>query len=683
MAQVTLTRGRQTSGNRFLSSAPIRHWDQALAEALLLIAGVPGAAPADPSWRATDMHPDVSVLCAVHRHTALTAQCLAALRELPDKVSAEIVVAVDSRLGTSGLGALSEVADRLVAFEFSGPNRFRPWLREQAHGDWLLLLDGDELVSQALLDSLPELIADRSVAGYVLPRISPYPDAGTHPIGGHWDQDRQMRLVRNDGRLWFPATKHTGAECDPPIRRAEAAIIHLHLLIDSVAARREKVARYTGEKFGLMSHDGLPLNEAYYLPEDQDDLQWKPLSTADRRRTESVMRFLSTDAGRFPGPLPVASARDVESWIVGRALSADEAQGAVEVLAAPDAVPARSPFSVELTLTNTGGAVWGLARGATNCLNLSYHWTSSSGEIGVFDGIRTPLASRVLPGETVGTTLAVLAPDSPGQWTLVIDMVQEGVRWFGIDRTIPVAVQSAVADDLRAAAEPLIPVDTAIGQRRRLTRLDGLADAWGANAAAEDIAGLSFGGWAMDRSTLAYLTERMRTEHLCRVLEFGSGTSSVVLGQAASELGGRMLSIEQDSHHAERVRGMLQARGLDRAVTVRHAGLGVVSACGLTTVCYTLSPDLRAEILRLRPQLVVIDGPSQVSGASRLAVLPSVCDLLEPGTRFGLDDAFRDAELQVARHWSDHPAITVLGIAAVGKGLLVGTAGSRSAPGGG
>jgi hypothetical protein len=89
-------------------------------------------------------HVRLSVLTAVHENGGMTAAALDVVRPLAD----EIVVAFDSRMPRDQLGPLERVADVLVGFEFLGSNRYRPWLREQAHGDWLLVLDSDELVSE-------------------------------------------------------------------------------------------------------------------------------------------------------------------------------------------------------------------------------------------------------------------------------------------------------------------------------------------------------------------------------------------------------------------------------------------------------------------------------------------------------------------------------------------------------
>jgi hypothetical protein len=78
----------------------------------------------------------------------------ASLREVRP-VAHEIIVAVDDRVPVDQLGPLQAVADRVVRAEFVYPLEANlQWLHQQATGDWVLRLDGDDLVSEALLRRL-------------------------------------------------------------------------------------------------------------------------------------------------------------------------------------------------------------------------------------------------------------------------------------------------------------------------------------------------------------------------------------------------------------------------------------------------------------------------------------------------------------------------------------------------
>src|SRR5262249_11910002 len=181
----------------------------------------------------------LTVLTAVHERGGLAAAALEAVRPAVD----EVVVAFDSRMPRDQLGPLESIADKLIGFEFSGPNRFWPWLREQANGEWLLVVSGDEIVSSELLRLLPKLIAAKDISGYHLPCWWAFPNPTKRLISLPWGDHWALRLLRNDGRLCFPGTKHGDAVCDLPIRFVDAPFIHLDLLVNSQNVREKKVVR--------------------------------------------------------------------------------------------------------------------------------------------------------------------------------------------------------------------------------------------------------------------------------------------------------------------------------------------------------------------------------------------------------------------------------------------------------
>jgi hypothetical protein len=80
----------------------------------------------------------------------------------------EVVVGADDRTSETDLDWYHSVADRLVTFPFTGQNQFRGWLRGQASSDWLLFIDGDEIVSHGLIEGIGSLLDDRRIAAYRL-----------------------------------------------------------------------------------------------------------------------------------------------------------------------------------------------------------------------------------------------------------------------------------------------------------------------------------------------------------------------------------------------------------------------------------------------------------------------------------------------------------------------------------
>ena len=93
---------------------------------------------------------------------------------------------------------------------------------------------------------------------------------------------------------------------------------------------------------------------------------------------------------------------------------------------------------IALALTNAGRLPWDST--AEPPIVVSYHWLPREGDGFVaFEGERTRFPSRVEPGDTATVEVTVRAPESPGEYRLEWDLVQEGRLWFstepGAERT--------------------------------------------------------------------------------------------------------------------------------------------------------------------------------------------------------------------------------------------------------
>lgn len=76
----------------------------------------------------------------------------------------------------------------------------------------------------------------------------------------------------------------------------------------------------------------------------------------------------------------------------------------------------------------------------------SYHWLRMSGEVVVWDGVRTPLDRDVNVGAVAKLDIKVTAPVVPGRYILIIDLLDEKVAWFGA-RGATVARQEVLVID--------------------------------------------------------------------------------------------------------------------------------------------------------------------------------------------------------------------------------------------
>lgn len=100
-------------------------------------------------------------------------------------------------------------------------------------------------------------------------------------------------------------------------------------------------------------------------------------------------------------------------------------------------------FLVEVEISNESNCVWCEYGYRPVCL--SYHWTDLHGTSIIFDGDRSALdTGDVHPGATVSASLSVVAPESPGEFRLMVTLVQEHVCWFENEGFTPVEIRVSV-----------------------------------------------------------------------------------------------------------------------------------------------------------------------------------------------------------------------------------------------
>ena len=178
------------------------------------------------------------------------------------------------------------------------------------------------------------------------------------------------------------------------------------------------------------------------------------------------------------------------------------------------------------------------------------------------------------------------------------------------------------------------------------------------------------GGWALDAMTVEFLWNRLLSERPSIILECGAGSSTIVFAKYATlnvaPRPVRIASLEQSASAKTIVDDLLSVAGLSTSVQIFHA---------------PLSPDFKyqfdenavaASVGQHPADWIFIDGPAGPEGC-RTFTLPALLPFCRRGSRWFLDDAFRDGELQTLKAWSSISGLTVEGIYPIGKGLATGT----------
>jgi hypothetical protein len=137
-------------------------------------------------------------------------------------------------------------------------------------------------------------------------------------------------------------------------------------------------------------------------------------------------------------------------------------------------VRAGAEATAVVELENNGTAEWRSTSDTSGVL-LAYHWLDERGNAIVWDGLRSPLAAPVPPGERLRTPVVIRGPIPPGRYRLGIDLVDEGRAWFAelgsepltAECDVPHRIERALAahggdaDALAAQKEPLVPEEEA------------------------------------------------------------------------------------------------------------------------------------------------------------------------------------------------------------------------------
>lgn len=156
-------------------------------------------------------------------------------------------------------------------------------------------------------------------------------------------------------------------------------------------------------------------------------------------------------------------------------------------------------------------------------------------------------------------------------------------------------------------------------------------------------------GWAAGVDLAHYLYTLVAEQGRSRVLECGSGTTTVLLAYAASRLGkGRIVSLEHDPRFADTTRRLLRERSLENWAEVINAPLVDVRLAGETWRWYAPEAIPAGEL-----DLLLVDGPPGNTGPqARYPALPLLADRLVQDALVVLDDAFRPEEKATAERWA-------------------------------
>ena len=162
---------------------------------------------------------------------------------------------------------------------------------------------------------------------------------------------------------------------------------------------------------------------------------------------------------------------------------------------------------------------------------------------------------------------------------------------------------------------------------------------------------LTWSPGAMTPAGLAAVCAEVAGGRRTRVVECGSGFSTLVLARLLRARAGRLVSLEHDRAWATRVQSDLAAAGLAEIARVALAPLEPhpLALNGLHWYAQRTLPSLPPRI-----DLLLVDGPPAFEShieLSRYPALPALAERLVPDATVILDDIDRPGELRILETW--------------------------------
>lgn len=158
----------------------------------------------------------------------------------------------------------------------------------------------------------------------------------------------------------------------------------------------------------------------------------------------------------------------------------------------------------------------------------------------------------------------------------------------------------------------------------------------------------STGNFAIDSQALAHLITLVNERRPMKILELGSGTSTIWLGYLCKSYGGKIISLDHLSEYLEHTKVAIDRHELNEAVEVRLAPLEEIECHGEVYNWYSKSSLI--DLVDI--DLVVIDGPPAATGKmARYPALPEIVAQLSSNATVVLDDAHREEESSIIDEW--------------------------------
>jgi len=155
---------------------------------------------------------------------------------------ADEILIVDSGSVDRTVELAEKLGVRVIEAQWRGYAGQKNWAAAQASHDWILSLDADEALSEALEAEIWNLKKNGPRAdAYTVPRLAKY--LGRWILHSGWYPDRKVRLYNRHKAKWVGDFVHESVQVDGRVGHLHANL--LHFTCDSLSEHVKTLDRYT------------------------------------------------------------------------------------------------------------------------------------------------------------------------------------------------------------------------------------------------------------------------------------------------------------------------------------------------------------------------------------------------------------------------------------------------------
>ncbi len=167
--------------------------------------------------------------------------CIISAKEVVDEV-----IVIDSYSTDRTVGIAESLGAKVILREFDDYGSIKRFSTKSANYDWILSLDADERLSQALKDSILKAKTEQSADGYTMNRLTYYCGKPIKSCG--WYPDRKLRFFHRKKGDWNKKPVHESVEMSDGSRVGHLQGDLIHFSFPDVSEHIRKVNKYSDIK---------------------------------------------------------------------------------------------------------------------------------------------------------------------------------------------------------------------------------------------------------------------------------------------------------------------------------------------------------------------------------------------------------------------------------------------------